>query len=309
MRLDTGEQSGYVGGGIRLEKVSLLPLTLDPAQPVLAARPAPFTPDELATFKAALGPLVGLDLAAYKPRQMERRITALLHRSGARSLSELLAVLVASPQRRRAFVDGLTINVSEFLRNPEQFQALGERVLPELLARHERLQIWSAGCSMGAELFSVGIWLEQLGALDRCELVGSDLDRGILARAQTGLYSAHEIQGVPDAWRDRYFTPCEGQFRFASDAIRARTRFVAHNLLEDPPMTACHLILCRNVVIYLNEASKRKLYRAFASALVPGGVLFVGNAERMFGHREIGFEALAPFFYRTPVQASPGKVG
>lgn len=286
------------------KQVSPLSLTADQAQPALAARPAPFTQEELAAFKAAMAPLVGLDLEAYKPRQMERRITALLYRSNARTLGELRAQLEASPQRLEAFVDGLTINVSEFLRNPEKFQELGEQVLPALLARHERLRIWSAGCSMGAELYSIGMWLEALGALERCELVGTDLDRGILARAEAGLYGAHEIQGVPEAWRQRYFQAEDGQHRFVGEAIRRQTRFAAHNLLDAPPVADCHLITCRNVVIYLNEASKQKLYRAFAEALVPGGVLFVGNTERIFGHREIGFEALAPFFYRKPLAAA-----
>lgn len=284
-----------------LTKVSPLPLTLDPAPPALVARPAPFTPAELAAFKAAVGPMVGLDLDAYKPRQMERRITALLYRLNARTLEELRAQIAGSPQRLAAFVDGLTINVSEFLRNPEKFQELGERVLPELLARHGTLRIWSAGCSMGAELYSVGMWLEALGALDRCELVGTDLDRGVLKRAEAGVYAPHEVQGVPEAWRQRYFEPTgAGQLRFAGEAIRARTRFEAHNLLADPPIAGCHLVLCRNVVIYLNEASKQRLYRAFGQALVPGGVLFVGSTERIFGYRDLGFEALAPFFYRKP---------
>lgn len=305
--LDSGGQNGYVGAGTRLEKVSLLPLTLDPAPPAFATRQAPFTQEELATFKAAVGPLVGLDLEAYKPRQMERRIVALLYRSGVRTLGELRTQLETSPQRLEAFVDGLTINVSEFLRNPDKFQELGERVLPELLARHERLRVWSAGCSMGAELYSVGMWLEALGALDRCELVGSDLDRAILARAEAGLYGDHELQGVPEAWRARYFQPEGARTRFTGDAIRARTRFFAHNLLADPPVADCQLILCRNVVIYLNDASKQQLYRAFARALVPGGVLFLGSTERIFGHRELGLEAPAPFFYRKPASSPAGK--
>jgi chemotaxis protein methyltransferase CheR len=282
-------------------------LTTDPVPPALAVRPAPFAPDELAAFKAAVGPLVGLDLGAYKPRQMERRITALLYRSNARSLDELRTQLETSPQRLQAFVDGLTINVSEFLRNPERFAELGERILPDLLARHGTLRIWSAGCSMGAELYSVGMWLEKLGMLDRCELVGTDLDRAIVARAEAGLYGPHEIQGVPEAWRERYFVAEGAQFRFTGDAIRARSRFACHNLLADPPVAGCHLILCRNVVIYLNEASKQQLYRGFQQALVPGGVLFVGNTERIFGHRELGFEALAPFFYRKPDGPDAGK--
>lgn len=262
------------------------------------ARPPLFTPEELEAFKARVSPLIGFNLDAYKPRQIERRITALLCRSSTPTLDDYLNQLEDNPQKLRGFVDGLMINVTEFFRNPDKFDELRTQVLPTLLAAHPTITIWSAGCSMGAEIYSVGILLEELGALDRAELIGTDLDLGVLEKARAGLYSTHEVQGLAPAMLERYFEP-EGQFfRFKGEAIRARTRFHHHNLLLDPPLSGCHLVLCRNVVIYLNDASKRHLYRAFNQALVPGGVLFVGSTERIFDHRELGYGLLAPFFYQ-----------
>jgi chemotaxis protein methyltransferase CheR len=274
-----------------------------PAVTGLPVRPPLFTPEELEAFKASMIPLIGLDLDAYKPRQIERRITALLCRAGLKSLPEYARLLEADPSRLADFVDGLTINVSEFFRNPERWDELAQQILPELLARHERIKIWSAGCSHGAELYSVGILLDELGVLDRVELVGTDLDRGSLAKARNALYGAHELKAVTPERLARYFTPEGTHHRLVAPQIQARARFAQQNLLTDAPEPDCHLILCRNVVIYLNESSKLTLYHAFHQALVPGGLLFVGGTERIFGYRELGYQLALPFFYQRPFMA------
>lgn len=274
--------------------------SIQPQMPAERAPDAPFSPEELARFKSRVAPLTGVDLEAYKPRQMERRITALFYRANAKSLEELYQQLEASPERLEAFIDGLTINVSEFFRDPDHFETLGTQILPELLTAFPTIRVWSAGCAAGCELFTVGMWLERLGALDRAELVGTDLDRGVLARARSAqtVYASHESQAIPEPWRASHFEAEGAGLRFVSPGVRAQTRFESHNLLSDPPVASCQLIVCRNVVIYFNDASKQHLFRSFADALVPGGVLFVGSTERIFAHRELGFEPIAPFFYR-----------
>lgn len=264
-------------------------------------RPALFTPEELEDFKACLSPLIGLELDAYKPRQMARRITALMCRANVSSLSAFHTLLTSDPQRLRDFIDGLTINVTEFFRNPEKFDELAQQILPALLTRFGRLRVWSAGCSLGAELYSIGVLLEELGALEQAELIGTDLDRNILQRAIAGHFGEHELGAVTPERRARYFTTEEKGARFHSEAIRAHCRFERQNLLQDAPIPECHLIVCRNVVIYFNDESKQTLYRRFQEALAPGGILFVGNTERIFDYRTIGLELVSPFFYRKPI--------
>lgn len=271
------------------------------AEPVPATpRPPMFTAEELVAFKERVSPLIGVDLDAYKPRQIERRITALLCRAGQRNLTDFAGLIETDPRRLADFVDGITINVSEFFRNPEKWEELEAEVLPALLNRFETIKIWSAGCSMGAELYSMGILLDEMGALDRAELVGSDLDRGSLQQAEAAIYGAHEVKPVSPERLARYFKPEGQRFRFDCARIQARTTFKRTNLLVDPPETGCHLVLCRNVVIYLNETGKLHLYRSFHDALVPGGLLFVGGTERIFAYRELGYEQASPFFYRRP---------
>lgn len=264
-------------------------------------RPPLFTPEELAAFKARVSPLIGLDLDAYKPRQMERRIAALMSRANAPSLDALYDSLAADPARLEPFVNGLMINVTEFFRNPEKFDDLATQILPELLRRFDRIKIWSAGSSVGAELYTIGLVLQRLGALDRAELVGTDLDRDAVEKARAGVYTQHEVQGLDAETLAREFEADGHRFRFTNREVMAKARFECANLLEAPPEPGCHLVLCRNVVIYLNDKSKRVLYRAFHDALVPGGVLFVGNTERIFEYRELGLVQLAPFFYQKPL--------
>lgn len=265
------------------------------------ARLPNFTAEELENFKVRISPLIGIDLDDYKPRQIERRIAALMSRAQASSLDELHDRLVQEPERLREFIDGLMINVTEFFRNPERFDDLRDQVLPELLARHDTLRVWSAGCSLGAELLSVGILLSEMGVLERCELIGTDVDHGIIERAKAGLFSPHELQGVSERMLARYFQPEGNLHRFTGAAIRERTRYLTHNLLTEEPLSEAQLILCRNVVIYFSGESKQRLYQKFVRALVPGGVLFVGSTERIFDYRDLGLTLMAPFFYQRPL--------
>jgi chemotaxis protein methyltransferase CheR len=261
-------------------------------------RPPLFTPEELTDFKAAISPLIGLDLDSYKPRQIERRITALMYRAKVTTLESFYEQLRHDPARLKDFVSGLTINVTEFFRNPERFEHLGAEILPALLKRFGHIKVWSAGCSQGAELFSVGMLLEELGALDRATLVGTDLDPKILEKAATGLFHDYEVRAMPERFMARHFEQVGPLFRFHGEAIRARCTFKAGNLLDDAPEPDCHLVMCRNVVIYFNDVGKKALYERVERGLVPGGILFVGNTERIFNPRDLGFTLLSPFYYQ-----------
>lgn len=263
-------------------------------------RPAMFTPEEVHEFKTRVTPLIGFQLAGFKQKQLERRLSALMIQVGVSSLSAYFDYLVAEPGRIRALVNGLTINVSEFFRDADKFEELARDVLPSLLARFERLRIWSAGCSMGAELYSVGMILDELGALDRCELVGTDLDSHILQRAVEGLYPAAEVRELSTERLERYFERAGALYRFKGDRIRERCSFRVHNLFQDPVESGWHLIMCRNVVIYFNDEQKKRLFQAFHQGLEPGGVYFVGRSERVLEYQKYGYRALAPFFYQRP---------
>ncbi len=241
----------------------------------------------------------GLDLTQYRAEQMERRLMAALHRMGLNSPEEFVVRARQNPALFADLVDRLTIHVTEFFRNPELFEVLRRRVLPELLVRFRDLRVWSAGCAHGAEAYSVAILLLELDPSGEWSVLGTDIDRGVLQQAEEGVYGEQDIRNVSPQRRAQYFTREQERWR-VGPALRQRVRFRRHDLLSDPFGGPWHLILCRNVVIYFTEEAKQDLYRRFLQALAPGGYLFVGAAEQVFGAREMGFEPVYPFFYRRP---------
>lgn len=292
-----------------------------PERPSPACSPAPagatetalfLETEDYARFKACILKKTGIDLNLYKQAQMHRRLQGMVERAGRKNFAEYFALIERDEKEYAAFLDRMTINVSELFRNPDKWEELKVEILPGLLARKRSLKIWSAGCSYGAEPYSLAILLDRLTPGVTHTLQASDLDQKILAKAREGYFADGDLRNVDAAALDRYFTrltvlsnqrgaPDFGaQFQLKAE-IRSRVAFRAHNLLSDPFETNYDLICCRNVVIYFTDAAKDTLYARFFQALSPGGFLLVGGTERIFNYREIGYEAPLPFFYRRPL--------
>jgi chemotaxis protein methyltransferase CheR len=262
---------------------------------------AALTPD-YARFCGGVKALCGIDLFQYRPGQMERRMRSFARRSGHDDLDGYLAALRRDVAARSAFLDHMTINVSELFRNPERFEELERRFLPELLAgaRGRGLRVWSAGCSYGAEPYTLAILLKEAAPRLAHELVATDIDETILARAREGFFTEADLQQVTPQRRARWFDPQpDGRLR-AKPELRRMVRFGRLDLLTDPYPRARDLILCRNVVIYFNEDAKERIYARFFASLQPGGTLFVGSTERVTDAAHLGWERPATFFYRKP---------
>jgi chemotaxis protein methyltransferase CheR len=251
------------------------------------------------TFKQKLNIKSGINLNDYKPAQMQRRINNLMTRHGANSYMGFYTLIEANPQLYKDFIDYLTINVTEFFRTPEKFIELENKVLPELLAKSPKLNIWSAGCSIGAEPYSLAMILSDMTPNVKHRIVATDLDVEMLAKAKKGVYTANEFKNISPARTSKYFKHVDNTYVIGDD-IKAKVEFGRHNLLLDKFETGFDLILCRNVVIYFTEEAKDGLYRRFLAALKPGGVLFVGGTEAILNFRDIGFQHYLPFFYRKP---------
>ena len=251
-------------------------------------------------FKQKLFAKSSINLNDYKPAQMQRRITNLMNRHGVSTYVDFFGVIDRDAKLYKDFIDYLTINVTEFFRTPEKFDELEKKVLPELLARNSRLNIWSAGCSIGAEPYSLAMILDELTPGVRHRILASDLDIEMLAKAKEGVYQATELKAIAPARLNKYFKQGNGNYAIRDD-MKSRIEFVRHNLLLDKFETGFDLILCRNVVIYFTEEAKDALYRRFLAALKPGGVLFVGGTEAILNFREIGYQHYMPFFYRKPL--------
>lgn len=250
---------------------------------------------------------LGLRLESYRGKQLERRLGFFRQRHGVSDNAELAKRLRGDPELRQAFADFLTINVTEFFRNPERFEVLRSQHLPTLLQQRSPLRVWSAGCSIGAEIYSVAMLLAEMTPGVPHRLTATDIDAGSLERARRGVYSAQEIKEVPALLRRRYLSEtADGRFAVAPE-LRQQVRFAHHDLLRDAYPGDQDLVLCRNVVIYFTEESKAKLHRQLAESLRPGGILFIGATESIFQAKPFGLRYIEPCFYEREATLGVGK--
>lgn len=262
-----------------------------------------FVPDKadwVRFYRNMLGE-TGLDLHSYKPEQLRRRIVSLARAVKTQSLDEFWAYIAKNPARIQAFTDRLAINVSEFYRDPTKWQEL-VGVIQNLREESPNLKCWSAGCSFGAEAYTLGILLDVHFPAEHT-ILGTDIDSAALDQARRGEFSEAEMNGLPPEIRKFYFTHNRVKSNWhVKEKLARNTWFKEHNLLRDEFDAGYDLILCRNVTIYLQERAKVDLYRKFYEALRPGGYLFTGSAERIYDFMDYGFDSSMPFFYRKPLQ-------
>ena len=253
-------------------------------------------------FKTKLKLKTGIDLDLYKEAQMKRRIGNLVERNNFNSYVEYFDHVALDKEEFASFIEYLTINVSEFFRTPDKFNKLETEVIPDLLTRSPKLNIWSAGCSIGAEPYSLSIIMKEMTPGKKHRILASDLDIEILAKAKKGIYLENEIKSMSPARLQKYFDKQpDGQYAVKQE-IKSGIEFKRHNLLKDPFEKGFDLILCRNVVIYFTEEAKKQLYTNFFASLKPGGVLFVGATEAILNFRDMGYVAYKPFFYQRPLE-------
>ncbi len=264
------------------------------------------TPDYL-EFKKHIFKKSGIDLNLYKQSQMHRRLLGMVERANKKNFIDYFQMIDTNEQEYAAFLDRMTINVSELFRNPEKWQDLSEKILKPLLAKKNTLKIWSAGCSYGAEPYTLAILLDKLAPGKKHTINATDLDQKILSKAKEGKFSDADVKNIDAATLGKYFTTLQassascavnlGATYQVNPEMRSRVVFRPHNLLADPFERDYDLICCRNVVIYFTDDAKEKLYERFSAALNVGGVLFVGGTERIFNSKEKGFDSHIPFFY------------
>lgn len=248
-------------------------------------------------FKSAVFKLTSIDLNAYKEQQMKRRIDTLISRHKISGYDDFVKALKEDKELFEEFVSYLTINVSEFYRNPDQWELMDKQFIPELISKFgKNLKIWSAACSTGDEPYSLVMALSRHIPLNQIKIIATDIDKQILAQAKVGIYSEKSLAAVPKDLRDKYFTKIGNSYQI-SDAIKSRVEFRQHNLIKDPYPDKCDYIVCRNVLIYFTEEAKDEVFKKFCSSLKIGGYLFIGSTEQIMNHRDLGYERKNSFYY------------
>lgn len=244
--------------------------------------------------------LASIDLNAYKEKQMKRRIDTLIGKHKIEGYDKYVQGLKTDKDLFDEFVNYITINVSEFYRNPEQWKLLDEQVIPELIKKFgKNLKIWSAACSTGDEPYSLVMALSRHLPLNNIRIYATDLDKQVIAKAKVGLYADKSIVSVPDDLKKKYFTKVGPSYKISNE-IMERVEFKEHNLLKDSYPTNYHMIVCRNVLIYFTDEAKEEVFKKFCRSLSKGGVLFIGSTEQIINYKEIGYERMNSFFYQKP---------
>jgi chemotaxis protein methyltransferase CheR len=258
--------------------------------------------DNYEKFVVALKQKLNFDLSGYKRKQMERRVFSFMENLGfGENYDAFVESLVRDKQSCHNFFEHVTINVSEFFRNPSQWEVLRKKILPQLIIEDKRLYIWSAGCSTGEEPYSLAMTIEEYFPKQKYSILATDCDRDILHKAGEGVYIAKSMQGVSEQFLNKYFN-VQGDNYYIKKDLKRCISFSNHNMLVDPFPKQMDFIVCRNVVIYFKEEIKEQLYLNFFEALRPGGILFTGSTEQIIQAREMGYETVAPFFYRRPLR-------
>jgi chemotaxis protein methyltransferase CheR len=240
---------------------------------------------------------LGIDLSAYKPEQLHRRINSLMGRVGVHSLDEYTSLIKKDAEQKQRFLDFITINVTEFFRNPELFQELEKTLVKEILPKGNQLKIWSAACSIGCEPYTLGIILDKISKNKRHNIVATDIDSTILNKAKVGEYVEAEIKNVEPKDLSDYFTKIDDKYKI-NDNIKSMVTFKKHDLILGNFERDYDLIVCRNVVIYFNNDVKNQIYKKFSESLKKDGLLFVGATESIYNYKEYGFEKASTFIYR-----------
>ena len=252
-------------------------------------------------FKAAVFKLTSIDLNAYKEQQMKRRIDTLISRNKISGYEDFVKALKADKELFEEFVSYLTINVSEFYRNPEQWELMDKQFIPMLIEKFgKNLKIWSAACSTGDEPYALVMARSRHLPRNQIKIIATDIDKQILAQAKVGIYNEKSIASVPKDLRDKYFTKIGNSYQISNE-IKSRVDFRQHNLIKDPYPDKCDFIICRNVLIYFTEEAKDDVFRKFCKSLKTGGFLFIGSTEQIMNHREMGYERKNSFYYEKAI--------
>lgn len=231
--------------------------------------------------------LMGFDISSYEEKYLKRRMRILLRKLGLTSYREFLNHLLVDPieyleKTKRV----LSINVTRFLRNFDSWWAFQKRVFPSILSREfgdSPARIWSAGCAMGPEPYTLAMLIHEYRAEHdsrKVEILATDINPDLLELARIGEYSSATLEETPPYFQTKYFELVDDLFRVKPE-IRSMVKFRQHDLFSSVSTGTHNAIICRNVMIYFNREQKERILRSFTKSLISGGFLFLGGAETL----------------------------
>lgn len=243
----------------------------------------------------------GLDVSGYSGTFVVRCVRKRQARSGAKDMADYLRLVRSSEDETTQLIGALSINVTDFFRDPGAFEALSEKVIRPVIRSKTRagglVGMWSAGCATGQELYTLAICLEEeLKGAGRTEniigtVTGGDLSKTALAFAKKGVYTKEQVKNVPPGLLREYFEERDGSFAVVSN-LKARVRLVNENLLTEPKSGFFDIVVCRNVLIYFSRPMHDQVVMNLHKSLRPNGYLMLGRTESLVGPPRKHYELL-----------------
>ncbi|MFK0310098.1 CheR family methyltransferase [Pseudomonas sp. NPDC090233] len=238
---------------------------------------------------ALLRARTGHDFKHYKRATVLRRIERRMQVNAQTELKGYLKFLENNTDEAKGLLDDMLIGVTNFFRDREAFESLEKHVFGEILANAEHavkddseIRIWSAGCSTGEEAFALAIVAAEFQArtqsMAKVQVFATDIDERAIAKGRSGIYPETIVADVSSVRLRQFFVKERGAYRVRKE-VRESVLFAKHNLLSDPPFSQIDLIVCRNLLIYLDREIQREILQMFHFALKPGGILFLGSSE------------------------------
>jgi chemotaxis protein methyltransferase CheR len=248
------------------------------------------TPRQFEAIRSLLYNTCGIKLSAGKEELVKARLMKRLRQLSLPDFDAYLDHVRGEPSRGELaiMIDALTTNKTSFFRENEHFQFVKEKLIPRFRKYRGSVRIWSAGCSTGEEPYSMAMLLRQeWPEVLRCDvrILATDISSRVLQKAREGKYNEEAVADLDRSLLSRYFDPVqEGANRLyrIKDELRTLIRFAKLNLMEPWPMRGSFdLIFCRNVMIYFDKETQKKLVRRYWEYLAPQGYLFVGHSESL----------------------------
>ena len=233
----------------------------------------------------------GIDLSKYRDKCIMRRIAVRLRALHLEKIENYIDFLNQNPNEYDKLLDVLTINVTQFFRNPSTFDAIRTMVIPKILARKQEsgqrhIRFWSAGCASGEETFSLAILLKEALQEETRNysiiIYGTDVDQGVIRKAKEGAYSWLQLEGIPKAYLEKHFFQIKDKFALDPE-IKKMVYFKKSDLLKDEGFTRIDLILCRNILIYFSLDIQEQILAKFHRSLNADGFLILGKVESLIG--------------------------
>lgn len=231
----------------------------------------------------------GFNCEHYKEAHFRRRINVRIRATDSESYGDYLKLLNKDPQEYEFLVDTLTVNVSEFFRNPETFRIIENEIIPSIVKHRSEslirsIHIWSAGCAAGEETYSLAILLHRALKTEfakyRIRIIGTDIDAQSLEKARKGVYSENSLKNLDLNTKERYFLKQRDAYQII-DELKNITQFKRHDLISDSRIDHFNLIVCRNVMIYFKKEIQEQLQLNFYQALGKGGFFVIGKSETL----------------------------